>query len=86
MFLDKFFKKKLHIFFRHVHIYEPATKARPDWFSNHMQVGSLSPSKQQTPVGRQTGTLVFGTGFKAEETPAKNLGDWKDRERSERTL
>ena len=33
MFLDKFFKKKLHIFFRHVHIYEPATKARPDWFS-----------------------------------------------------
>jgi len=32
MFLDKFFKKKLHIFFRHVHIYEPTTKARPDWF------------------------------------------------------
>jgi hypothetical protein len=33
MFLDKFFKKKLHIFLRHVHIYEPTTKARPDWFS-----------------------------------------------------
>jgi hypothetical protein len=33
MFLDKFFKKKLHIFLRHVHIYEPSTKARPDWFS-----------------------------------------------------
>ena len=32
MFLNKFFKKKLHIFFRHVHIYEPTTKARPDWF------------------------------------------------------
>jgi len=33
MFLDKFFKKKLHIFLRHVHIYEPSVKARPDWFS-----------------------------------------------------
>jgi len=33
MFLDKFFKKKLHIFLRHVHIYESVAKARPEWFS-----------------------------------------------------
>ena len=33
MLFDKFRKKKLHIFLRHVHIYEPVYKARPSWFS-----------------------------------------------------
>ncbi|MBT8551923.1 hypothetical protein G6731_08160 [Polynucleobacter paneuropaeus] len=33
MFLDKFRKKNLHIFLRHVHIYNPEAKARPSWFS-----------------------------------------------------
>lgn len=41
MFLDKFFKKKLHIFLRHVHIYEPTVKARPDWFEMELCFNNL---------------------------------------------
>jgi hypothetical protein len=49
MFLKKIFMKKVHIFVRHIHIYNPLPKARPEWFliENCFRnlVGTLSDKK-----------------------------------------
>lgn len=63
MFLDKFFKKKLHIFLRHVHIYEPVVKARPEWFDMEACFNNLiaTLSSKQLPIKIDLTVMFDGT-------------------------
>jgi hypothetical protein len=63
MFLDKFFKKKLHIFLRHVHIYDPIAKARPEWFDIEACFTNLiaTLSNKQLPIKIDLTIMFDGT-------------------------
>lgn len=63
MFLDKFFKKKLHIFLRHVHIYDPIAKARPEWFDIEACFANLirTLSNKQLPLKIDLTIMFDGT-------------------------
>jgi hypothetical protein len=56
------FKKKIHIFYRHVHVDKPSQKMRPDWFSFERCFRNLISSIEKSPLRLKIDLVIMFDG------------------------